>query len=120
MPAAVISWSSSACQRVQVGDVLLVRVGLVAHGLGLGALLDPPLLVLGGRVGVDDRLGLQVPAFPALRGPEGLGPLGAGRADRGEGVPAGHEHLLDGAGVEVGPAQLHRAGCRRRARRPGP
>ena len=23
--------------------------------------------------------------------------------------PHGHEHLLDGAGVEVGPAQLHRA-----------
>lgn len=24
-------------------------------------------------------------------------------------MPAGHEHLLDGAGVQVGPAQLHRA-----------
>ncbi len=96
-----------AGQLVQFGDVLLVRVGLLAHDLGLGAFLHPPLLILGGRVRIDDRLGFQMPALAALRGPEGPGPLGAGGADRGEGVAAGYEHLLDGAGVEVGAAQLH-------------
>ena len=44
---------------------------------------------------------LQVPAFPALRGPQRPGPFGAGRAHAGEGMPAGHEHLFHGAGVEV-------------------
>jgi hypothetical protein len=88
---------------------LLVRVGLVAHGLGLGTLLDPPLLIFGGPVGVDDRFRLEVPTLPALRRPERHGPLSARGADGGEGMAAGHEHLLDGTGVEVGPAQLHRS-----------
>ena len=84
-------------------------VGLVAHGLGLGPLFDPPLLVLGRRVRLDDRFGLQVPAFPALRGPQRLGAFRARRAHRGQGVPARDEHLLDGPGGYVGAAQLHRA-----------
>src|SRR5208283_5332861 len=37
---------------------------------------------------------------------------GAGRAHAGEGVPAGHEHLFHGAGVEIGAAQLYRADAR--------
>jgi len=65
MPAAVISSSSSPVQRGQVGDILPVRVGLVAHNLGLGALLDPPLLVLGGRSRVDDRFGFPADSFLA-------------------------------------------------------
>jgi hypothetical protein len=35
--------------------------------------------------------------------------VGAGRADGGDGVPAGHEHLVHSPGIEVGPAELHRA-----------
>jgi len=45
-------------QRVLVLGVLAVTGGLVAGGLGLGPLLDPPLLVLGGRVRFDDGFGL--------------------------------------------------------------
>ena len=52
---------------------------------------------------------VEVPAFAALRGPQGLGPFGAGRADRGEGVPAGDEHWFGLAGVQVGAAELDRA-----------
>ena len=109
MPAEVISWSSSPFSASRSVSVLGVHVGLVAHGLSLGALFHPPLLILGGPVRVEDRFGFQVPALPALGRPQGFGSLGAGRTDRSEGVPAGHEHLLDGAGVEVGPAQLHGA-----------
>jgi hypothetical protein len=36
---------------------------------------------------------IEVPAFAALRGPQDPGPLGAGRAHRGQGVPAGDEDL---------------------------
>ena len=96
-------------QLVQVAGVLPVVVGLVAHGLGLGALFDPPLLVFGRLVRLDDRFGLEVPAFPALRGPQRLGPFRARRAHGGEGVPARDEDLLHGPGAEVGAAQLHRA-----------
>ena len=49
---------------------------------------------------------LEVPAFPALRRPQRLGPLRAGRADAGEGVPARDEHGVFLAGVQVGAAQL--------------
>jgi hypothetical protein len=52
---------------------------------------------------------LEVPAFPALRGAQGLVSVGAGRADRGQGVPARDEHGVLLAGVEVGAAQLDRA-----------
>ena len=42
---------------------------------------------------------VEVPAFAALSGPEDLGPFGARRADRGEGVPTGDEHRLGVAGL---------------------
>jgi hypothetical protein len=73
---------------VQLGDELVKvggggpgRCGVVAELLGFGAFLDPPPLILGGRVGHDVGLVLEVPAFPALRGPQRLGPVGTGRAD---------------------------------------
>ena len=84
-------------------------VGLVAELLGFGAFLDPPLLVLGGRVRGDVGFVLEVPAFPALRRPQRPGPLGAGRADVRQGVPARDEHRVYLAGVQVGAAQLDRA-----------
>ena len=93
-------------QLVQLGRVLPGRVGLVALLLGLGAVADPGALHVVGLVGGDDGLGVQVPALAALGRPQGLGPLGAGRADRGEGVPARDEHLLDLAGLHVGAAEL--------------
>ena len=99
-------------ELVQVVRVLPVAGGLVAERLGLGAGLDPPPLLLGGRVRVGDRLVLEVPAFPALRRPQRPRPFRARRAHRGEGVPAGHQHLLYLAGVEVGAAQLHRPDAR--------
>jgi hypothetical protein len=67
------------------------------------------LLVIGGRVGLEVGFMVEVPAFAALRGAQVLGPFGTGRADRGESVSAGHEHLLGFAGGQVGAAQLHRA-----------
>jgi hypothetical protein len=99
-------------ELVQVAGVLPVAGGLVAEGLGVGAGLDPPPLVLGSRVGVGDGFVLEVPAFPALRRPQRLRPFRARRAHRGEGVPARDEYLLDLAGVEVGAAQLHRPDAR--------
>ena len=99
-------------QRVEVGGVLVVVGGLVAGLLGLGAEHDPPLLVVGGRVRGQVGFVLEVPAFPALRGPQGPGPFGAGRADVAEGVPARDEHLLGLAGVQVGAAELDRADAR--------
>jgi hypothetical protein len=77
--------------------------------LHLGAVGDRGPLFRGGRVGFDDGFAVQVPAFAALRGPEQLGSFGAGRADRGQGVPARDQDLLDVAGVEVGAAELDRA-----------
>jgi len=56
-------------QLVQVTRVLPIMVGVVAHGLCLGALFDPPLLVLGRSLRFDNRFLFQVPAFPALRRP---------------------------------------------------
>ena len=94
---------------VQVAGVLPVVGGLVAHGLRLGAFLDPPPLVLGGFVRVDDRLVVQVPALPALSRPQGPGAFRAGRAHRGQGVPARDQNLLHRPGPQVGAAQLHRA-----------
>ena len=76
--------------------------------LRLGPVGDQRPLVLGSRVRVDDGFVVQVPAFAALRGPQDPGPLGARRAHRGQGVPARDEDLLDVAGVDLGPAQLHR------------
>ncbi len=55
---------------------------------------------------------LEVPAFPALCGAQGPGAVGAGRADAGQGVAAGHEHLVHGPGVQVGAAQLDGADAR--------
>ena len=96
-------------QLLQVAGVLPAVGGLVAHHLSLGALFDPPLLVLGRLVRFDDRFGFQVPAFPALRGPQRPGAFRARRAHGGQGVPARHEHLFHGPGGQVGAAQLHRA-----------
>ena len=76
--------------------------------LRLGPVGDQRPLVLRRRVRVDDGFVVEVPAFAALRGPQDPGPLGAGRAHRGQGVPARDEDLLDVAGVDLGPAQLHR------------
>ena len=96
-------------QLVQVTGVLPFVGGLVAHGLGLGAFLDPPLLVVGGFVRVDDRLVVQVPAFPALRRPQGPGSFRARWAHRGQGVPARDQDLLHRPGPQIGAPQLHRA-----------
>ena len=96
-------------QFVQVAGVLPAVGGLVAHRLRLGPFLDPPLLVLGGLVRVDDRFVVQVPAFPALRGPQGPGAFRARRAHGGQGVPARDQDLLHRPGAQVGAAQLHGA-----------
>ena len=66
------------------------------------------LLLVVRRVWLDDRFTVEVPAFAALRGAQQPGPFGARRAHRGQGVPAGDQHLLDVAGVYVGAAQLDR------------
>ena len=80
----------------------------VPVGLHLGPVSDQCPMLLGGRVRVDDRFMVEVPAFAALGGPQDPGAFGAGRADRGQGVPARDEDLLDVAGVDFGAAQLHR------------
>ena len=82
-------------QLVQLGRVLPGRLGVVAHGLGLGAVFDPHRLHLIGRRRVGDGFGVQVPAFGALRCAEHLGPFGARRALAGQGGAAGDEHLLN-------------------------
>ena len=96
-------------QLVQVAGVLSVVVGLVAHRLGLGAFFDPPALVVGRRVRFDDRLGLEVPAFPALGRPQRLARSAHAGHTLGESVPARDKHLLHRPGAEIGAAQLHRA-----------
>ena len=100
---------------VQLADPLVQLCGVEAFGgqgvpvgLRLGPVGDPGPLLVVGRVRLDDRLVVQVPAFAALRGAQQPGPFGARRAHRGEGVPAGDEDLLDVAGVDVGAAQLDR------------
>jgi hypothetical protein len=97
---------------VPVGDVFAVRFGGVALGLGVGAGLDPPQLLVGGVVGCDDRLALEVPAFAALCSAEILGAFGARRADGGEGVPARYEHGFGLPGGQVGAPELHRSDAR--------
>ena len=106
----------------RVGDLLvqladpLVQLGRVEAfvgegvpvGLRLGAVGDQGPLLPGGRVGVDDGFVVEVPAFAALGGAQDPGAFGARRADRGQGVPARDEDLLDVAGVDLGAAQLHR------------
>jgi len=96
---------------VQLADALveLVRVEAFAGqgvpvGLRLGAAGDRGPLVLAGRGRVDDGFVLEVPAFAALGGAQQPGAFGAGRADRGQGVPARDQDLLDVAGVDVGAA----------------
>jgi hypothetical protein len=91
-------------RRVVLSGVLAAGVGLVAATLGIGAQLDPHALFVVGVVGLDDGLVVEVPAFAALRRTQGLGPVGAGGTDRGEGVPAGNEHGLGTAGFQVGAA----------------
>jgi hypothetical protein len=100
---------------VQLADPLVQLVSvevLSGQGIPVGLCLSPVgdagLLLVVGRVWFDDRFVVQVPAFAALRGAEQPGSFGAWRADRGEGVPAGDEDLLDVAGVDVGAAQLDR------------
>ena len=94
---------------VQLGRVETLVGERVPVGLHLGAVGDQGPLLPGGRVRVDDGFAVQVPAFAALGGPQDPGAFRAGRADRGQGVPAGDEHLLDVAGVDLGAAQLHRS-----------
>ena len=96
-------------QRVQVAGVLPIMIGVIAHGLCLRALFDPPLLVLGRGVWFDDGFVFQVPAFPALGGAQVPGAFGARWAHRREGVPARDEDLFHGCGGDVGAAQLYRA-----------
>jgi hypothetical protein len=64
-------------QLVQIARVLPVRFGPVAVLLGFGAVLHPHELHVVGIIGGDDRLGVEVPALAALRGPQCLGPFGA-------------------------------------------
>ena len=80
--------------------------------LRLGSVSDQRSLVLGSRVRVDDGFVVQVPALATLRRAQDPGPLGAGRAHRGQGVPARDQYLLDVSGVDLGPAQLHRPQAR--------
>jgi len=91
-----------ADELIEIGRVLTGGLGLVAELLGLGALLDPEPLVLGSRVGADIGFVLEVPALSALRGPQRLSSLSTGRADVRESVPAGDEHCVNFACVEVG------------------
>ena len=72
----------------QVGRVVALSVGVVAHRLGVGALFDPPPLRVGGLVRLDDRFAVEVLALPALRGPQVPGPFGASIAVR-PGFPGG-------------------------------
>jgi hypothetical protein len=51
---------------------------------------------------------LEVPPFPALGGPQVLRPLGAGRADAGQGRPARDEHLFHLPGRLIDTAELDR------------
>ena len=97
---------------VQVGGVQARGGEGVPVGLRLGAVGDPLPLVIGRRVRLDHGFVVQVPALPALGRPECLRALGARRADRGEGVPAWHEHLLDPACRHVGAAELDRPQAR--------
>lgn len=104
---------------VQLAD-LLVQVGCVHArggegipvGLRLSTVGDPLPLLIGRRVRLDHWFVFEVPALPALGRPECLRALGARRADRGEGVPAWHEHLLDPACRYVGAAELERPEAR--------
>ena len=107
--------SSIGDRLVKLADPLIQLTRIEAFAgqevpafLRLGPLGDQRPLVLGSRVRVDDGFVVQVPAFAALRGPQDPGPLGAGRAYRRQGVPARNQNLLDVAGVDLGPAQLHR------------
>jgi hypothetical protein len=69
---------------VEPGGVIMGRFGLIAVGLQVGQCFDQPLLVAVGRMRICGWLVLEVPAFPALRRPQYLGPLGARRADLGQ------------------------------------
>ena len=80
-PSAVDLFIEFAEQLVQVLAVLPRSHGTVTLGLDVGALLDPPLLVMGGRVGLEVGFTVEVPAFAALRGAQVLGAFGARRAD---------------------------------------
>ena len=93
---------------LQVAGVEACAGEEVTAFLRLGPVGDQRPLLFRRRVWVDDGFVVQVPAFAALRGPQDPGSLGARRAHRGQGVPARDEDLLDMAGVDLGPAQLHR------------
>src|SRR5262249_10080717 len=96
-------------QLIQLAGVLFAVGGVIPVSLGLGAVLDPHRLhLIRWRRGWN-RFGVQVPAFPALGGPELLGSFRARRADAGEGGPARDEHLVYFAGDGVGAAELDRA-----------
>jgi hypothetical protein len=81
---------------------------VVASALGFGSVLDPHALFGVGRVRLDDRFGVEVPAFAALCRAQRLGPVSARRTDRRERMTARHQDLRDAAGIQVGAAQLDR------------
>ena len=83
-----------AVERIQLGRVLVLVPGPVTLGLGLGPLLDQPALPVVRIVRVNDRLMIEMPAFPALGRPERPGTFGARSADRGQRVPARNEDLF--------------------------
>ena len=99
-------------ELVKIGSLISRSSDQIAGLLGLGPLGDPPLLVFGRRVWLDVGFVLEVPAFPALGGAQGLGPFRAGRAYRVQGAPARDQHGLCLAGLAVGAAQLDRADAR--------
>jgi hypothetical protein len=74
--------------------------------LGLGALFDPHALLAVGSVWLDHRFVVEVPAFPALGGPQCPLAFRARWTDGGEGVPARHEHLFGLADFKVGTPEL--------------
>ena len=96
-------------QLGQLGRVLSCCLGVVAVGLGPGAVFDPHRLDLVGGGGGRDGVGVQVPPFPALRGAQFLSTFRARRADVGEGGTAGDEHLVYVTGLGVSTAELDRA-----------
>ena len=98
-----------ADQRVIVSHVVAAASARSRLHLGLGAQGQPVLLRLIGRGRAGVGFVLEMPALPALRDAQRLGPFGARRADAGQGRPARYHHLLGLAGHGVGAAQLDRA-----------
>ena len=78
-----------ADQRIKLSSVLAVVLDVVVELLRISALFQQPGLPVVRRGGLDDGFVFEVPAFPALSGPQAPGSFRAGRAHRGEGRAAG-------------------------------